>query len=143
MRFFRQSAWSGSCETAFRRAFIMGGAVYACAVTGQYQGHVWQRIQSFDLPFYHLPPVPTLIMPSVGSHSKHIFPSAYSPQVSPAAPLSARRRLVVDVSKGTSQRHPSAPSRADSVRTFIYIGYLPTSDPIQGFKRLLHLFDTS
>jgi hypothetical protein len=118
--FSRPCAWSGSCEKALRRAFFMRcGAVYACSVTGRYQGRVCKRAQPFDLPFYHSPtPLPTLRMPSVSSHTKHIFP-ACSPQVSTAS-LSARRQLAVDVSQGTLQRHPSAPSRADSVRTFIY-----------------------
>ena len=59
-------------------------------------------------------------MPSVRSHARHIFPSPPSPQVSTATPLSARRRPVVDISQGASQRNLSAPNRADSVRTILY-----------------------
>jgi hypothetical protein len=95
---------------------LIRGAVYACTVTGRYQGHVWQRV-----PFPHLPtPIPSLRMPSVSSHAKHIFPSPPSPQMSTAASLSARRRLVVDVSQVASQRNTSVPNRADSVRAILY-----------------------
>jgi hypothetical protein len=59
-------------------------------------------------------------MPSVSPHAKHIFPSPPSPQVSAAASLSARRRLVVDVTQGALQRNSSAHNRADSVRVIPY-----------------------
>ena len=97
---------------------LICGAVYACTVTGRYQGRVWWRVQSFDLPFPHSPtPVPSLRMPTISSHAKHIFPSPPSHHVSPTTSLSARRRLVVDVSQGILQRNPAAPNRADSVCT--------------------------
>ncbi len=117
--FFRQYARSGSCERAFRRAFNMrcGLRVHShrtisrsCLVEGS--------ILRSSLLFPHLPtPVPSLRMSSVSSHAKHIFPSPPSPQVSTVASLSARRRLVVDVSR-VLERNPSPPNRADSVCTF-------------------------
>ena len=123
--FFRQYLHGQGPVRGRSEELSICGAVYACTVTGRYQGRVWQRVQSFDLPFPHSPtPVPSLRMPSASSHAKHIFPSPPSPQVSTVASLSARRRLVVDVnvSQGTLQRDPSAPNRADSVRNILYTG---------------------
>jgi len=52
--------------------------------------------------------------PVVDSHTKHIFPPAYSLLASTVPSLSMRRQPVIDVSQGTLQSHSTAPSRADS-----------------------------
>ena len=73
-------------------------------------------------------------MPSLGSHTKHI-PPIYSLHVSTTpSPLSARRRPVIDVTHGTLQRDHKAPSRADSVRVFVYTQALQRLSPVQVFQ---------
>jgi hypothetical protein len=54
-------AWSGVIYRERSEGLIFWGAVNACSITGQYQGRAHYRVQSFDLPFPHPPPLsPTL-----------------------------------------------------------------------------------
>ncbi|KAI0307484.1 hypothetical protein B0F90DRAFT_1812962 [Multifurca ochricompacta] len=54
-------------------------------------------------------------MPPVVSYSNPVSHPTRSVQVQTTASVSARRRPAIDVSQGTLQGHPRAPSRADSV----------------------------
>jgi hypothetical protein len=63
-------------------------------------------------------------MPFVRPYATPTFHSSHLAQVHTTTSASARRLPVIDVNLGALQRHPRAPSRADSV-SVIFTGPLP------------------
>jgi hypothetical protein len=66
-------------------------------------------------------------MPFVRPYATPTFHSNHLAQVQTTGSASARRLPVIDVNLGALQRHPRAPSRADSVSTLIFTGLPPAS----------------
>ena len=74
-----------------------------------------------------LSPFDPYTMPFVRPYATPTFHSNHLAQVQTTVSVSARRRPVIEVNLGALQRHPRAPSRADSVSTLIFTGSLLAS----------------
>ena len=66
-------------------------------------------------------------MPFVRPYATPTFHSSHLAQVQTTMSATARRLPVINVNLGALQRHPRAPSRADSVSILIFTSSLPAS----------------